>query len=127
MANAAAFFANEEPSRSEALLKRALQMQPENKFRFAELANFYTRAIAGCDIYADRCSDRGWITQVKSELESSENQELVAAIGSQLLQRIEAANAQLARIDVSFPSRLLERAAELRRIRALGSQEALKP
>ena len=114
LANAAAFFEIEEPSRSEALLKSALRLQPENKFRLAALANFYTRAIAACDIYANRCSDRGWITRVKFELESSGNQELVAAIGSQLLNRIEAANAQLARIDDSFPLQLLERAAELR-------------
>jgi hypothetical protein len=51
---------------------------------------------------------------VKFELESSDNQELVAAIGGQLLDRIEAANAQLTRIDDSFPLRLLNRAAELR-------------
>lgn len=114
LANAAAFFEMEEPSRSEVLLKRALLLQPENKFRLAALASFYTRAITGCDIYADRCSDRGWITRVKFELESSDNQELVAAIGGQLLDRIEAANAQLTRIDDSFPLRLLKRAAELR-------------
>jgi hypothetical protein len=114
LGNAAAFFEMEEPSRSEELLKRALRLQPENKFRLAALANFYTRAIAGCDIYANRCSDRGWITRLKFELESSDDQELVAAIASQLLSRIEAANSQLARIDDSFPLRLLKRAAELR-------------
>ena len=113
LAHAAAFFEMEEPGRSEVLLKRALLLQPENKFRLAALASFYTRAINGCDIYADRCSDRGWITRVKFELESSDNQELVAGIGRQLLSRIEAANAQLARIDDSFPLRLLKRAAEL--------------
>ncbi len=114
LTNAAAFFEIEEPSRSEVLLKRALRLQPENKFRLAALANFYTRAIASCDINANRCSDRGWITRLKFELESSDNQELVAAIGRQLLSRIEVANAQVVRIDDSFPLRLLRRAAELR-------------
>ena len=38
LANAAAFFEMEEPSRSEVLLKRALRLQPENKFRLAALA-----------------------------------------------------------------------------------------
>jgi hypothetical protein len=114
LANAAAFFEFEEPARCEPLLKQSLHLQPDNRFRLAALANFYTRIIAGCDIYGDRCSDRAWLVQVKVELESSTNAELVISVGQQLLTRLRTANTRIVQSDESFPLRLLQRAAELR-------------
>ena len=82
LTNAAAFFEIEEPSRSEVLLKRALRLQPENKFRLAALANFYTRAIASCDINADRCLRSRVDHAIEIELESSDNRNSSRRLGA---------------------------------------------
>jgi hypothetical protein len=108
--NAATFFRAEEPVRAEVLFKRALQLDPQNKMRVADLARFYALIIARCDPpTSNYCPDSGWLNRVKSELESSSSVHLVGTL-AQHLRRTMWNGAPVA---PEFAARLLSRAREL--------------
>jgi hypothetical protein len=91
LTNAAAFFEAEEPTRAEGLLKRAWHLERDNKMRLAALSNFYSRILSACEFQVEKavprpCPDPAWLNQLKSELESSREAQLILGVAERLLQ-----------------------------------------
>lgn len=117
LANAARFFAAEEPQRAEALLLKAWQLDTTDKTRLATLAGFYARSIADCDFQPDApavgsvCPDNGWTQSVKSRLESTAPAPLIRAVAASLSRSVGANTGLGVWRDPDFLQRLQSRAS----------------